>query len=204
MQPDSTRPPSIITHTYTIPVADQGLLDPVITAASLNQLSSLDERLQQYETEYQAEKKMRLEALDSQIEQQKKDHHEAFYQIIGDETAKLKQQADSYFSAIEEHCSAICQTVLKRLHVGIKDIDKTRATVTELIHQYNNSEQAELHLPEECYVTIENNDDIPKSWTIISDKTLSAGMCRLELGFGNVVGNFDQSYHSLIDNSFKE
>lgn len=188
---------SLFAYSYVIPTDESSHIPTVLKADEFESLKSLEKRLEVHEENYLTMKKSLLEQYKEERQLYQAQFADVFSAVLKEEKKALHEEADIFFSEVKKHAAELCQATLKRLHMDISNNEKVRSVMTEIVSEYRNEKQVELRMPASYSLPIEQLE-IPSDWTIIKDDTITQGACRLALDFGEVAGNFDESFNVIL------
>lgn len=181
---------------YVVPVDGAPLCSPVLLATDIKELVSMKHRIAAHEKQYAENRAMLLESLEVKRDELHKALTEKFFDTLQSNVCDLQAQIDAYFESIIKHSASVCQTALKRLYLDIPDADKVKSVLQEVVNEYRSQQNVEFTLPTE-FDYDPSEIPVPESWKVSHDANLAPTECRLKLGFGEVVGNFDESFKAL-------
>ena len=185
-------------HNYSVPVDDNPMSSSVLSIGDIKALESMTERIDAHEKRFKNEKEVLLENLKSKHNESLEFLKSTFLDTLRSDIHELQLKNDAYYESIVEVSALICQTALHRLYVEIPNDQKLKSLLQEVVNEHRGNKCVELFLPE-GFTHDTTELSLPEDWEISIDSNLGPSECRLKLDFGEVVGNFDESFKVLCE-----
>jgi len=185
---------------YTVPTDGVPLCSPVLSADDIKGLESMSNRIDAHEQRYIKNKEVLLDKLEENRNELHKSLKDKFLDSLEAAVQDLQRQTNAYYESVTDVSALLCQTALRRLHIEISDEQKVKSVLQEIVNEHRGQKNVELVLPA-GFAYQSSELPLPESWEVSRDPNVAPYECRLKLDFGEVVGNFDESFkvlHELV------